>query len=276
MSLRRVLSMVTASAAVLALGYVVAVASRSLPGTTVDDPLFDLDFRPDLDLGPLLAWVLIALAVVGVFFFALGLRQIRSRESARRRSLLGVVIGLLLFVAIARWLRPAAETLLGEGAAAGDSATEALGDEPGIASGGWLFSILLAAVLAAALTRIGLSIKTAPASFGPAEEARVTVPVNAGRAPVTHELGDDTRSRVIAAYEEFERGLAALGRPRRESETTARHAWRASSELELAPDDVGELVRHHSLARYGVTPPTESDAVSAEGSAARLTAGMAG
>lgn len=276
MSRRRVLSVLTASAAVLALGYVVAVASRSLPGTAEGEPLIDFDFRPDLDLGPLIAWVLITLAVLGAFLFALGLREIRSRESARRRSLLGVVIGLLLFVAIARWLRPAAEALLGEGAAAGDSATEVLGDEPRTGAGGWLFSILLAAVLAAALTRIGLSIKTAPATFGPVEEARVAVPWDAGQAPLTRELGDDPRSRVIAAYEQFERGLAALGRPRRDSETTARHAWRASSELDLAPDDVGELVRHHSVARYGVAPPTESDAVSAEVSAARLTAGMGG
>jgi hypothetical protein len=269
--------MVTASAAVLALGYVVAVASRSLPGTTVGEPLFDLDFRPDLDLGPVLAWVLMALAVLGVVLFALGLRQSRSLDSARRRSLLGLLIGLLLFVAIARWLRPAAETLLGEGAAAGDSATEVLDDERGSAAGGWLFSILIAAVLAAALTRIGLSIKTAPAAFGPAEDGRVTVlPVNEGRAPVARELGDDPRSRIIAAYEDFERGLAALGRPRQESETTARHAWRASRELDLPPDDVGDLVGHHSLARYGVVPPTESDAASAQRSAARLTAGMGG
>ena len=277
MSRRRVLAMVTASAAVLALGYVVAVASRSLPGTTEGEPLFDLDFRPDLDLGGLVAWALMAFAVLGVVLFVLALRQSRSRASARRRSLLGVVVGLLLFVAIARWLRPAAETLLGEGAATGDSATEVLGDESGSAAGGWLLSILLAAVLAAALTRFGLAIKTAPAAFGPAEEARVTVlPVSAGRAPVARALGDDPRSRVIAAYEEFERGLAALGRPRHESETTARHAWRASRELDLAPDDVGDLVRHHSLARYGISSPTESDAASAEGSAARLTAGMGG
>ena len=277
MSRRRVLSMVTASAAVLALGYVVAVASRSLPGTTEGEPLFDLDFRPDLDLGPLVAWVLMTLAVLGAVLFALALRQSRSRAPGRRRSLLGAVIGLLLFLAIARWLRPAAETLLGEGAAAGDSATEVLGDERGSAAGGWLLSILLAAVLAAALTRIGLSIKTTPAAFGPAEEPRVTaLPVNPGRVPATRELGDDPRSRVIAAYEEFERGLAALGRPRHESETTARHARRVSRELELAPDDVGELVRHHSRARYGASPPTESDAASAEGSAARLTAGMGG
>lgn len=277
MSRRRALSMITASAAVLALGFVVAVASRSLPGATEGEPLFDLDFRPDLDLGPLLAWVLMALAVLGVVLFALALRQSGSRAPARRRSLLGVVIGLLLFFAIARWLRPAAEALLGEGAAAGDSATEVLGDERGSAAGGWLLSVLLAAVLAAALTRIGLSIKTAPAAFGPAEDPRVTVlPANAGRAPVSLELGDDPRSRVIAAYEEFERGLAALGRPRHESETTASHAWRASRELDLAPDDVRDLVRHHSLARYGVAPPTESDAASAAGSAARLTAGMGG
>jgi hypothetical protein len=269
--------MLTASAAVLALGYVVAVASRSLPGAIEGEPLFDLEFRPDLDLGPLLAWVLMALAVLGVVLFALALRQNRSRGSAGRRSLLGTVIGLLLFFAIARWWRPAAEALLGEGAAVGDSATEVLGDDRGSAAGGWLLSILLAAVLAAALTRIGLSIKTAPAAFGPDGEGSVTaLPYTSASTPVPRELGDDPRSRVIAAYEDFEGRLASSGRPRHESETTARHAWRASRDLDLALDDVGDLVEHHALARYGVAPPTESDAASAERSAARLTAGMGG
>ncbi|HSK06176.1 MAG TPA: DUF4129 domain-containing protein [Acidimicrobiia bacterium] len=277
MSRRRVVSMLTASAAVLALGYVVAVASRSLPGATEGAPLFDLDFRSDLDLGPLLAWALIALAVLGVVLFALALGQGQSRVSGRRRSLLGAVLGLLVLFAIVRWLWPAAETLFGEGAATGEPATEVLGEERRGAAGGWLLGILLAAVLAAALTRIGLSIKTTPAVFGPVADERVTVlPAGTGTAPVPRGLGDDPRSRVIAAYERFERELAALGRPRHESETTARHAWRASRELDLSPVDVGELVRHHALARYGAAPPTESDAAAAEGSAQRLTLGLGG
>src|SRR3990170_2199022 len=157
--------MFTASVAVLALGFVVAVASRTLPGASGGEPLFDFEFRPNLDLGPVVAWILLILAVLGAVLFALGLRQSQAREADRRRRILGIAIGLVFFVVIARWLRPAAEALLDEGAAAADSATEVLGDDRVGTASGWLFTILLAAVLAATLTRIGLSIRTVPPAF---------------------------------------------------------------------------------------------------------------
>jgi hypothetical protein len=268
--------MLTASAAVLALGFVVAVASRSLPGGSEGEPLLDFEFRPDLDLGPVIAWILIALAVLGVVLFALGLRQSDNRELGKRRSILGTVIGLVLFVVIARWLRPAAEALLDEGAAAADSATEILGDDRLVGrAGGWLFSILLAAILAATLTRIGLSIRTVPPAFSPdTDEIVVAVPKADPSLGKARLLGDDPRSRILTAYEDFEDRLAAAGRARADSETTARHAWRAGEELGLDPDDVRRLVGQHSRARYGITPPTEADAGAAERSASRLQAGI--
>ena len=272
---RRLLSMFTASVAVLALGFVVAVASRTLPGASGGEPLFDFEFRPNLDLGPVVAWILLILAVLGAVLFALGLRQSQAREADRRRRILGTAIGLVFFVVIARWLRPAAEALLDEGAAAADSATEVLGDDRVGTASGWLFTILLAAVLAATLTRIGLSIRTVPPAFRPDGEKAVTaIPVPARSAPMPRLLGDDPRSRILAAYVEFENRLAAVGRPRDESETTARHAWRVGRELNLDPDEVRVLVGHHSKARYGIAPPTKSDASAAERSASRLTAGM--
>ncbi|HSJ85314.1 MAG TPA: DUF4129 domain-containing protein [Acidimicrobiia bacterium] len=272
---RRVLSMLTASAAVFALGFVVAVAARSLPGGSEGEPVFDFEFRPDLDLGPVIAWILVVLAVLGVVLFALGLRQSDTRELGRRRSILGIVVGLLLFVVIVRWLRPAAEALLDEGAAAADSATEVLGDDRVGVAGGWLFSVLLAAILAAALTRIGLSVRAVPPDFSPGVDEVVGAVPTADPGPDgPRALGDDPRSRILAAYEDFEDRLAAVGRPRAGAETTARHAWRAGLELGLDPDEVRQLVGQHSRARFGITPPTESDAGAAERSAARLHAGI--
>jgi len=272
----RFLSMLTASAAVLALGFVVAVASRSLPGGNEGEPLLDFEFRPDLDLGPVIAWILVVLAVLGALLFALGLRPGDTRKLGKRRRILGTIIGLVLFVVIARWLRPAAEALLDEGAAVADSATEILGDDrvAGRAAG-WLFSILLAAILAAALTRIGLSIRTAPAAFSPdTDEMAAPVPGSDPGPGQTRVLGDDPRSRILVAYEDFEHRLAAVGRARSDSETTARHAWRAGEDLGLDPDDVRQLVGQHSRARYGITPPTDADAGAAERSATRLRAGI--
>jgi hypothetical protein len=270
--------MVTASVAVMALGFVVAVASRTLPGESGAEPLLDLEFRPNLDLSPVFAWLLLILAVLGAVLFVYGLKQSEPRDQGRRRSLLGTVVGLALFVVIARWLRPAAEALLDEGAAAADSATEVLGDERVGTAGGWLFSILLAAVLAAALTRIGLSIKTVPSPFRPEPKKAVpaTTPVPGGIASIPHTLGDDPRSRILAAYEDFENRLRILGRPRRDSETTARHALRVGRELALDSDQVRDLVVHHSRARYGIEPLTDSDARAAERSAARLVSGITG
>ena len=177
---------------------------------------------------------------------------------------------------IARWLRPAAGALLDEGAAVADSATEILGDDRVAGrAGGWLFSILLAAILAAALTRIGLSIRTAPPAFSPdTDEVLAPVPGSDPRPGKTRVLGDDPRSRILAAYEDFEHRLAAVGRARSDSETTARHAWRAGEDLGLDPDDVRQLVGQHSRARYGITPPTDADAGAAERSATRLREGI--
>lgn len=271
----RIVSMLTASAAVLALGFVVAVASRSLPGGSGEEPVLDFEFRPDLDLGRVIAWILVVLAVLGAVLFALGLRQSDTRELGRRRSVLGIVIGLVLFVVIARWLRPAAEALLDEGAAVADSATEVLGDDRVGTAGGWLFSILLAAILAAALTRIGLSVRAAPPAFSAElDEAAVASQTADTRPGRPRALGDDPRSRILAAYEDFEDHLAAVGRPRAESETTARHARRAGGDLGLDQEDVFRLVGHHSKARYGIAPPSESDAGAAESSVSRLRSGI--
>lgn len=265
--------MVTASVAVLGLGFVVAVAAASLPGSSGDEPLLDLDFRVDLDLSPVFAWILLALAVAGAVLFALGLREARPREATRRRNILGVLIGLIIFIAIFRWVRPGVEGLLDEGRAAADSASDAIADGQAGSASGWLFSLLLAAVLAATLTRIGLSIKGAGTPFesdpmaelarAPAAKARVSL-------PPARSLGTDPRSRIFNAYQEFESGLAASGHPRGETETTGRHAFRAAGQLQLDSDLVGDLVEQHAVARYGSREPAESDADSAEQCSVRL------
>jgi hypothetical protein len=264
--MRRVVAMVTASVAVLGLGFVVAVAAASLPGSSEEEPLFDVDFTVDLNLSSVVAWILVMLALAGAVLFALGLSGARPREETRRRNILGVLIGLIVFIAIFRWVRPAVEGLLEEGPAAADSAADATSDGDTGTSSGWLFSLLLAAVLAATLTRIGLSIKGAGSPF----ETDVVTDVaeqrspDPGRPPVARSLGTDPRSRILNAYQEFESGLASAGQPRAEAETTGRHAHRAGGQLGLDADLVGDLVERHAAARYGSSEPAESDAESAE------------
>lgn len=263
--LRRLLSMATAATAVLVLGFVVAVAAGSLPGSSGSTPLLDLQVRTELDLTPVFAWVLLAMAVIGAVLMALGVRQARPRQERNRRRILGSLIALVVFVVVFRWVRPAAEMLLEEGSALTDSATDALGEGQARTAGGWLFSLLLAAVVAAALTRIGLSINAAAPPLH-ADESDVTEgihePVAATR--LIQSLGTDPRSRVLKAYQEFETGVEAAGQPRAPTETTGRHARRSGEILELDSGVVDALVTQHATARYDSTEPALSDAETAE------------
>jgi hypothetical protein len=257
--------MATAATAVLVLGFVVAVAAGSLPGNSESTPLLDLEVRTELDLTPVFAWVLLAMAVIGAVLMALGVRQTRPRQERNRRRILGSLIALVVFVVVFRWVRPAAEMLLEEGSALTESATDALGEGQARTASGWLFSLLLAAVVAAALTRIGLSINAAPPPLN-ADEPDVTEgvhePVAAKR--VIRSPGNDPRSRVLEAYQEFETGVEEAGQPRVPTETTGRHARRAGELLELDSGVVDALVTQHATARYASTEPALSDAETAE------------
>ncbi len=263
--------MATASLAVLALGFVVAVAAGPLPGDDGETPLFDLRWRSGLDLSPILAWILLAMAVVGAVLFAYGVREARPSQERRRRRMFGAVVALIVFVIVFRWVRPAAEALLEDGATLAESATDAIGEGQAGTAGGWLFSLLLAAVVAAALTRIGLSINSAGSPFQVDEPSGAEVSETTRHpGPVDRVLGEDPRSRILRAYQEFEVGLDAAGQPRSRTETTGRHAHRAGASLALDLDVVGGLVGHHSRARFGSSEPGEVDAETAEELSSRL------
>jgi hypothetical protein len=88
--------------------------------------------------------------------------------------------------------------------------------------------------------------------------------------PVSRSLGDDPRSRILRAYQEFEIGVASAGEPRIMTETTRRHALRAAIQQDLDGDDVNELVEHHASARYSSLEPHETEADAAERSSSRL------
>ena len=259
---RRMLAMFTASVAVLALGFVVSVAAAGLPGSGGEEPLLDIAFWADLDLSSVLSWILLGLAVVGAVLFAMGLGRRPTHQEGRRRGILGTVLGVILFVVIARFLRPAAEGLFGPGADAAETAAKALRDDGSGSLAGWILSVLLAAVLAAALTRIGLSVTSVPSGMQLDQGATSGGPVSlqGPPPPIPVTLGDDPRSRVISAYEGLEDSLARAGQVRRQSETTASHAIRAAGELGLEVGPVRDVVGHHSRARYGVAPVSDADA----------------
>lgn len=269
---RRYVSMALGAITILLLGFVVAVAARSRPGTSIDDPLFEVNSRLDLDLGRVVAWIVVVMAVIGAVLFALGLKQSKPRQDQRKRSYLGLILGVIAFVLIFRYVRPLADGLLNPEAVAG---TEEVIDQvaPGSSgSSGWLFSLLLAAIIAAALTRVGIAVRDGDPALQPelvtATQSGMPITRNPGR--FAHALGTDPRSRIFQAYARFEDHAGRDGVVRRATETANRHANRVVLELGLDPVGVSRLVGLYGRARFGLTSQNETTAAEAESLAGSL------
>jgi hypothetical protein len=268
---RRLVSMLTGSIALGGLGFVVAVAAQSRPDGG-DEPWLDLAFRSDVDLSPILAWIVLIAVVVWAVLFALGLGSRPVKQQPRRRKVLGTLVALLLVVVVIRWLRPDVDIALLEPAPVGDSVAEQTETANGSWSG-WTLFVLLAAVFAAALTRIGLSIGSAPISIQ--EEVENTTPEEFVLTPMRAEprrraLGDDPASQILNAYGSFEDAVSNQGAPRLDTETESRHARRARRMLGLKRADVDILLRLHADTRYGDASPSRVEADQARDIVGRL------
>lgn len=263
--------MVTGAVSLLALGAVVAVAAGSLPGGG-DEPLLEVGRRSSFDPTPVLAWIIVFLAMVGFVLWAMSLGRPRSQQKGGKRGVLAVLVGVVIFLVLLRLARPLAETLLAEPPSAVDPLDAPVREAVGGGSQIWLFSLLLAGILAAALTRIGISliVKAGPEESAGAGEVEIEPVIPEIPESVGRPLGDDPRSRVLRAYHRFESDLAAAGHPRGVSETTGRHARSAASSLGLDSDLVRTLVGLHAAARYGAPIPERAEADTAEHCAARL------
>jgi hypothetical protein len=269
---RRYVSVGLGLVTLFTLGFVVAVASRSRPGGPGDDPVFELDTRYDINLSQLFAWILVVLTVLGAIILVFAIKEVRPRPVHRGRSYLGVVLAVIVFLLIYRLIQPLAETLVGEQGSPNE--VEAPG-EVGTSSGGpavWLFSLLVAAVVAAALTRVGLAVRQADTSFDrpvPTPVRRESAPLAASR-PNALVLGTDPRSRVLTAYQRFEDSAAERGLARRATETATRHARRVARESKLNEESLNDLMVCYSRARFGFRPPTEAEADASESLSSEL------
>ena len=256
----------------LSLGFVVAVASRSRPGGFRDDPLFELDTNFDINLGQLFGWTLIVLAVLGAMILVFAIKEVRPRRQDRKRSYAGVILGVLVFVLILRFLQPVAESFVadtvdgGEVGATGEPATNGGG------AAAWLFSLLVAAVVAAALTRVGLAVRVADSPFEdpPPEPAGPRLYRDTKLSPALLDLGTDPRARVLNAYGQFEQTAADRGVVRRATETAQRHARRATTDLDLDHASVSQLMARYSRTRFGYGPVSVDDAEEAEATSGKL------
>lgn len=274
---RRYVSVVLGLVTVLSLGLVVAVAARSRPGGPGDDPLFEFDPNFDLPLGQLVGWALVVLAVLGAIILVFAIKEVRPRRQERKRSYLGVILGALAFLLILRFLQPVAENFVADPGSATGADTNGDAVTTGGRAAAWLFSLLVAAVIAAALTRVGLAVRLADAPFeDPAPEAAVSShrPPDTGFRPAAIDLGTDARSRVLTAYGQFEQAAAARGLGRRATETAQRHARRTAIELDLDSVSVTGLMARYSRTRFGNGTVSDGDADEAEAMSSTLCRAM--
>lgn len=289
---RRYVSVVLGLVTLLSLGFVVAVAARSRPGGSGDDPLFEFDANFDVDLGQLIGWTLIVLAVLGAIVLVFAIKEVRPRRQERKRSYAGVILGALVFLLILSFLQPVAENFVAdpggmvEGDANGDLADpggtaqgDANGDTAtsGESAAAWLFSLLVAAVVAAALTRVGLAVRLADTPFDDSEPevaASSGRPSNTRLSPTALVLGTDARSRVLNAYGRFEQAAAGRRVGRRGTETAQRHARRTATELDLDLASVTRLMARYSRTRFGNGPVSDSEADEAEAMSSTLCRAM--
>ena len=274
---RRYVSVLLGLVTLLSLGFVVAVAARSRPGGSGDDPLFEFDTNFDLPLGQLIGWTLVVLAVLGAVILVFAIKEVRPRRQERKRSYLGVILGALVFVLILRFLQPVAESFVADPG----GVAQADGDGDAATTGGsaaaWLFSLLVAAVIAAALTRVGLAVRLADTPFeepAPGVAAGSDRPRDTGVTTAAIDLGTDPRSRVLTAYGQFEQASAARGLGRRATETAQRHARRAAMELDLDSVSVTGLIARYSRTRFGNGPVSDGDADEAEAISSTLCRAM--
>jgi hypothetical protein len=255
--------------AVLALGFVVSLAANSVPGRGADEPVLEVAWRPGVDVTTVLTWLVIISAVIGALIMVFTAKEGSPPQQRKRRSLVVLVLGIVVFVVVARFVRSISDTLLPETSEViGDVVEQPITQNAG--NSAWLFSLLVAAVVAVAITRVGLALRSAAPPIEDAPPAAAAIPTAVSQAPTSQPYGDSPRGRIFGAYGEFEQTLDEVGVPRSPSETAAQHAGRAKSVLGLNPPDLGILSSRHADARFGSTEPTVEDALEAESASARL------
>ncbi|MDH3190225.1 MAG: DUF4129 domain-containing protein [Acidimicrobiia bacterium] len=264
--------MALASVSLVLLGFVVAVAARSRPGGPDEEALLDFELDVGFDLTRILAWIILILAILGAVLLALGVKEARPRPERKKRNYWALAAAAILLFLVVRYVQPLAAGLFEAGEAV-ESADAAVEQPPGASgSSAWLFSILLAAIVVAALTRVGLTVRGTDGSFDPPEPPQpATIGWEGRRAPTVLALGHDPRSRVLNAYASFEAASAERGVPRRVTETARRHASRVVRELGASSADTAALIATYSLTRFSRSPITVADAETAELLSAKLS-----
>lgn len=266
--------MVTAGLVVIGIGYLVAVAARSLPGQEEEEPLVDIGFTVPEGVRSSIVWLLVAFTALGAALLVLSVKRGSPGKVTPLRSLYTLATWLIVLLVIYRYAAPAIEE-------AGEIASEleegAPPDEPGgsptVTAAAWIVSAVISAAIAAALIRLATIARAADWSFDRSQpEGMRSLAESRPAAPITRLEGSDPRARVINAYADFETGAKRAGVERSESETPRRHASRVGAELAVGREDLGELSSSYESVRYAESEVSEDLAERAESAWARLRA----
>ena len=266
--------MVLAGVGVLGLGFVVAMASASVPGRQ-DEPLLDVAWRPGTNFTDVLTWLVAIAVVIGAVVLMLSVREPRmGRGRERRVAAVAVIVGLILFFLAWRYLRPVAESLLEPGSelAPGDL-TDTPAPGPTTSNQVWVLGALIGVVVIAALVRLGLSLRTPKTEL---ESGQVSREEQAEEPPTPRPAprSTDPRGRIFGAYLDFEEAAADAGVGRVPAETAGTHARRVVASYSLPQDAARTLVARHAEARFGAREPTAADADLAESASSSLRQGL--
>lgn len=273
---RRIINMVTAALLLIGLGFVVAVAARTLPGDG-GEPLLDVSFEVPDFIGASIRFAVLALAALGALIAILSIAKAAPRQRTPLRRFLGIVVWAIVFFIVYQFAQPGAQEALSEVSSEVGGAGDPDGSAP-VTAAAWMVSLLLAAIVAAALVRIGVSIRAGDWSFESADEAddqQLTSPGPVAE-PVAAQAGTDPWSRVVNTYSDFETEARDAGLGRLVAETPRQHAERAGGTMDVKGHDLDALSSSYEAARFAGASIGEADAERAESAWERLKARMRG
>jgi len=266
----RTLAISVSALVVLGLGFVVSIAANSVPGRGAEEPILDVAWRPAVDVTTVLTWLILIAAVTGAVMMAVSAKGARSPREYKRHGVVVLILGVIVFALIARYMRSIADTFLPNASEViGEVGEEPIADTGG--NGAWLLSLLVATVIAVALTRVGLAIRSgAPPILHQAKNEGPPPNVDPALAAPLPVRGSDPRGRILGAYGDFEQSVGEAGLPRGPAETASRHAGRVRAALGLFGEDLRVLSARHADARFGPDEPSADAAEEAESAATRL------
>lgn len=271
---RRFVNTVTSALMLIGLGLVIAISARSMPGDDQQDTLGDIHLEIPDWVGTVFVWVVLAIAGMVALYLFLAMRRGGSWADLKRvlSRLLTVIVwagGFYLIYAIAR--PPAEEAATGSlPQLEPDAVVDMVDVEPSVTAG-WVAGVLSVVIIAAALVRLSMSMRTGRTiETTQTESIAEPMVVEQIAEPLTMIPSTDPRSRVINAYAEFELRSKEEGLGRLVSETARHHAGRAGPDLGVEPADLRALGDQYERARFAESHIEEGNAEVAESAWQRI------